>query len=110
MDILASFGNGLLVVLQPENLMYCFIGVFLGTFIGVLPGSSAERAGLRETRQVRDTIILGDIILAVNGVPVQTYDDLRNELDNYEVGDEVTLILLRGEEHTEVRLPLEAME
>ena len=33
-----SFGQGLLVVLEPQNLMYCFIGVFLGTFIGVLPG------------------------------------------------------------------------
>lgn len=38
MEILTGFGNGLLVALQPENLLYCFIGVFLGTFIGVLPG------------------------------------------------------------------------
>ncbi|MEO9275159.1 tripartite tricarboxylate transporter permease [Marinomonas sp. 5E14-1] len=38
MDILANFAQGLSIVLQPENLMYCFIGVFLGTFIGVLPG------------------------------------------------------------------------
>lgn len=38
MDILSSFYSGLLVVLQPQNLMYCFVGVFLGTFIGVLPG------------------------------------------------------------------------
>ena len=44
MDILASFGNGLLVVLQPNNLMYCFIGVFLGTFIGVLPGIGSMAA------------------------------------------------------------------
>jgi S1-C subfamily serine protease len=78
--------------------------------ISVLPGSSADKAGIRETRQVRDKIILGDIILAINGTPVQTYDDLRNELDNFEVGDEVTLILLRGEEHAEVRLSLEAVE
>jgi TctA family transporter len=26
---------------SPENLLYCFIGVFLGTFIGVLPGIGA---------------------------------------------------------------------
>ncbi len=38
MDILSSFYGGLLVVLEPQNLMYCFAGVFLGTFIGVLPG------------------------------------------------------------------------
>jgi TctA family transporter len=44
MDILASFGQGLLVVLEPQNLMYCFIGVFLGTFIGVLPGIGSMAA------------------------------------------------------------------
>ena len=44
MDILASFSQGLLVVLQPENLLYCFIGVFLGTFIGVLPGIGSMAA------------------------------------------------------------------
>ncbi|MBI5584089.1 MAG: tripartite tricarboxylate transporter permease [Deltaproteobacteria bacterium] len=29
---------GLLVALEPVNLLYCFIGVFTGTLIGVLPG------------------------------------------------------------------------
>jgi len=29
---------GLQVALQPMNLLYCFIGVFTGTLIGVLPG------------------------------------------------------------------------
>lgn len=29
---------GLQSVMQPETLLYCFIGVFLGTFVGVLPG------------------------------------------------------------------------
>ncbi|MFN4100690.1 MAG: tripartite tricarboxylate transporter permease, partial [Pararhodobacter sp.] len=29
---------GLDVALQPTTLMYCFIGVFLGTLVGVLPG------------------------------------------------------------------------
>ena len=38
MDIITGFGQGLMVAMQPENLLYCFVGVFLGTFIGVLPG------------------------------------------------------------------------
>ena len=29
---------GFSVALTPQNLMYCFVGVFLGTLIGVLPG------------------------------------------------------------------------
>ena len=78
--------------------------------INVQPGSSADKAGIRETRQVRGKIILGDIILALNGVPVETYDDLRDELERYQVGDEVTLIIQRDEEHIEVMVRLEEVE
>ncbi len=78
--------------------------------ISVQPGSSADKAGIRETRQVRGKIILGDIILALNGVPVETYDDLRDELERYQVGDEVTLIIQREEEHIEVKVRLEEVE
>jgi S1-C subfamily serine protease len=78
--------------------------------IGVQPGSSAAKAGIRETRQVRGKIVLGDIILAVNGVPVNSYDDLRNELERYKIGDEVTLIIMRDGEHAEVKVRLEDVQ
>jgi putative tricarboxylic transport membrane protein len=35
---LSGLAHGLAVALQPMNLMYCLIGVLLGTMIGVLPG------------------------------------------------------------------------
>ncbi|OGA46643.1 MAG: transporter [Betaproteobacteria bacterium RIFCSPLOWO2_12_FULL_62_13] len=38
MDTLAHIINGFAVCLQPINLWYTFLGVFLGTIIGVLPG------------------------------------------------------------------------
>ncbi len=38
MDILQNVLQGFQVSLQPYNLFYCFIGVFMGTLIGVLPG------------------------------------------------------------------------
>ncbi|MBI4204356.1 MAG: tripartite tricarboxylate transporter permease [Betaproteobacteria bacterium] len=38
MDILSSLALGFSVSLEPANLAYCFIGVLLGTVIGVLPG------------------------------------------------------------------------
>jgi len=78
--------------------------------INVQPGSSADRAGIRGTRQVRGEIILGDIILALNGVPVETYDDLRNELEHYNIGDEVTLIILRDDDHLKIKVRLEEVE
>jgi putative tricarboxylic transport membrane protein len=37
-EILDGVGQGLSVALQPTNLLYVFIGVLIGTVIGVLPG------------------------------------------------------------------------
>ena len=38
MDLLANLALGLSTAFAPENLLYCFIGVLLGTLVGVLPG------------------------------------------------------------------------
>ena len=38
MDSLVALGEGFATVLTPLNLLFCFIGVVLGTAIGVLPG------------------------------------------------------------------------
>ena len=38
MDLLSSLALGFTVALDPINILYCFIGVLLGTLVGVLPG------------------------------------------------------------------------
>ena len=38
MDTLLSLLNGFGVAFEPAKLMFCLIGVFLGTAVGVLPG------------------------------------------------------------------------
>src|SRR6266550_6161899 len=38
MDVLANLGLGFTVAMTIQNIAYCFIGVLLGTIIGVLPG------------------------------------------------------------------------
>src|SRR5262245_65362178 len=38
MDILNNLATGFGVALTPINLLYCFLGSFIGTAIGVLPG------------------------------------------------------------------------
>jgi len=38
MDVLSNLGVGFAVALTLQNIAYCFIGVLLGTIIGVLPG------------------------------------------------------------------------
>jgi serine protease Do/serine protease DegQ len=53
--------------------------------VGVAPGSSAERAGVKA----------GDIINSVNGVSTKNPGDLRNAIGLLRVGDKVDLGLLR---------------
>src|SRR5258708_31793218 len=38
MDVIANLGLGFAVALTIQNIAYCFVGVLLGTLIGVLPG------------------------------------------------------------------------
>jgi putative tricarboxylic transport membrane protein len=38
MDLFGNLGLGLETAMRPENLLYCLIGVALGTAVGVLPG------------------------------------------------------------------------
>ncbi|HEX2555718.1 MAG TPA: tripartite tricarboxylate transporter permease [Microvirga sp.] len=37
-DLLGNLGTGIEIALTPVHLFYCFLGVVLGTLIGVLPG------------------------------------------------------------------------
>jgi len=86
----------------------------LGVLIGsVEPGSPAEKAGLTggvEQVNVAGQPMLagGDIVLAINGVTVNRFDDLINYLASQTgVGDVVTLTVLRGGQQTDVSIKLE---
>jgi S1-C subfamily serine protease len=78
--------------------------------ITVQPGSSAEAAGLRSTREVRGGLVLGDIIEEVNGTKISSYDDLQNELDRYKVGDMVKLSIRRDDQSLTLEVRLQEAE
>src|SRR5512145_2328321 len=40
MEVFGALAQGLLVAIQPGNLMFAAIGVLLGTLVGILPGIS----------------------------------------------------------------------
>jgi len=75
----------------------------------VQPGTSAEKAGLRGATQARDGLVLGDLILAVNGKKITDYNSLRDELERHEVGEKVVLTLMRDGTTVDVTVGLEAM-
>jgi len=69
--------------------------------------SDAERKGLIGLQRDRNgRLILGDIIVAVDGKPVTSYDDLYNILDDYAVGDQVKLTLSRKGKNRTVSIRL----
>ena len=75
--------------------------------LGVRAGSPAARAGLRPTRQERNgNIIVGDIIAAIDGRPVESDADLEDALDAREFGDRVTLTVVRNDQRLQVPVTL----
>ena len=38
MELVDNLALGFQTALSPENVFWCFVGVFLGTLVGVLPG------------------------------------------------------------------------
>jgi S1-C subfamily serine protease len=86
------------------------MGISGALILGVVKGSAADKAGLHPTRQFENDLVLGDIITAVNGKKVTSPDDLASELENYKVGDEVTLTIERNDRTIKVTLRLEAVD
>jgi S1-C subfamily serine protease len=65
--------------------------------VQVAPNSPAERAGLQPFRRARNgEIAPGDVITAVNDVPVSDLDDMLNQLEQRQPGETVTLTLWRA--------------
>lgn len=63
----------------------------------VLPDSPAEKIGMRPTLFRGDgSVILGDLIIKVDGVPVRQVEDLLSEIEDKKEGDIVNLRVLRG--------------
>ncbi len=58
---------------------------------------AAAAAGIMPTRYDREgNVVLGDIIVAIDGQSIKTSDDLYRLLEKYDVGDEVQVEVLRG--------------
>lgn len=88
-------------------------GVLIGN---IKPGGGAYEAGLVPIRRDDEgDILLGDLIVAIDGKPVTSVDGFLNELDNHAVGDRINLTILRAprsqeEQKLEVTVRLHAAE
>ncbi len=94
---------------QLNQLIAKQLGVKGVAVLKVEPGSPAEAAGLRPARPGADgSIAPGDIIVAVDGKPVDSVARLLNRLDEHKVGDTIKLTVQREGRSTELTATLKA--
>lgn len=98
---LIAFGK----VIQPglgiqvvEDSVARQVGIEEGVLVlSVNRNGAAAAAGIMATRYDREgNIVLGDIIVAIDGQSIKTADDLYRALEKYDVGDQVRVDVLRG--------------
>ncbi|MCB0665161.1 MAG: trypsin-like peptidase domain-containing protein [Saprospiraceae bacterium] len=74
----------------------------------VQSGSAAANAGIQPIgRNRRGEIVLGDIIVGVNEEKIKNNADLLLSLEKYKSGDEIEVVVLRGEETKKIKLVLD---
>jgi S1-C subfamily serine protease len=94
---------------QLNQLIAKQLGVKGVAVLKVEPGSAAEAAGLRPARPGADgSIVPGDIIVAMDGKPVDNVARLVNRLDEHKVGDTVKLTVQREGKAVELTATLKA--
>ncbi|NJM52342.1 MAG: PDZ domain-containing protein [Blastocatellia bacterium] len=73
----------------------------------VQTGGAAEKAGLRGLSQDSNgEVILGDIIISIDGEKMSDLDDLYRYLDKKQIGDTVQAEVFRGSNRIKVPLKL----
>lgn len=71
------------------------------------PSSPAGKIGLKGmTRDPRGRYYLGDVILKIDGKDVNSYDDIYNLLENYKVGQEVSVTYKREDKTINAKITL----
>ncbi len=86
------------------------LGVSGVLIIRALQNGAASAAGLRGTRRdSRGRVLLGDIIVGIEGDKVGSTNDLLDALEKHKVGDRVTVHIIRDERPMSLPVTLQAV-
>lgn len=103
------------VVVTPEVAREAGITQTSGILVtNVLPGSPAEKAGLRggdrvATVEGRQILVGGDVMISIDGTPTASPDDVAGILRGKNVGDTIVLTVVRGDSTLDIQLTLEEL-
>ena len=78
--------------------------------LAVTEGTPAAKAGIVGLRRSERGLVLGDVIVGIDGTRIEDYDSLYNTLDQHHAGEKVTVRLLREDKFVEASVELVRLE
>jgi len=98
-------GLGIQVISDASARRAGIEGVIIGE---VTRGSAAAKAGLRGVQRTRfGETYVGDVIVGINNKPVRNFGELGDVLEQYKIGETVSVKILREGETRNVRVQLQ---
>lgn len=94
-------------IIRLDDSVANYLGIQGVIIAKVIKNSPAYQAKLKGTYRNRyGEVILGDIIIAVDGKRVNNYDDLYNIFEQKKIGETVELIIIRNNRKVKVKIKL----
>ncbi len=95
---------GLGIKLDPMGRVERQLGIKGVAVISVPESSPAAKAGLQGLKDTPRGLLLGDVIVKIGEVKVESYDDFYNALDQRKAGEKVDVTVKRGESTATLKL------
>jgi S1-C subfamily serine protease len=95
---------GFPIQVDPTQRFERRLGVHGVIVLAVDPNSEAAKAGLKGISQTRRGLVINDIIVALDGKRIETYDDFYSTLDAHKPGDVVKVTVARGDATADLSL------
>lgn len=100
---------GIMVDQRLNDMATSRMGIKGVLVLGVQPGSGAAAAELVAANFSKDgSFVPGDIITAVEDKQIDSVQGLLSRLDDFQIGENIRLTILRGDKHMERKVQLQA--
>ena len=100
---------GIMVDQRLNDMATSRMGIKGVLVLGVQPGSGAAAADLVAANFSKDgSFVPGDIITAVEDKQIDSVQGLLSRLDDFQIGENIRLTILRGDKHMERKVQLQA--
>jgi S1-C subfamily serine protease len=102
---------GIGVDIDPERRLERRLGIRGLIVLAARPDSPAGAAGVQGLRRTVGGIELGDVIVGIDGKPINDYDDLYSMLDAKKAGEVIRVTVARnGRDHVDVSIKLVTLQ